>query len=82
LNNFEVLVRMLVDRIVVKYEINKRVRPFACWNQILFKAFGQLAARDNTMVKILSRQLLLPDCFRLLYIENQAFIKEKYTELQ
>ena len=41
------LPRRVFDRIVDKYEGNKRVRSFTCWNQMLCMVFGQLTARDS-----------------------------------
>ncbi len=41
------LPRRTFDRIVDKYEGNKFVRSFTCWNQMLCMVFGQLTARDS-----------------------------------
>lgn len=35
------------DYIVKKYDGNKRVRSFTCWNQLLVMLFGQLSARES-----------------------------------
>lgn len=35
------------DYIVEKYDGNKRVRSFTCWNQLLVMLFGQLSARES-----------------------------------
>jgi len=35
------------ERIVRKYEGNKGVRDFTCWNQMLCMIFGQLSARES-----------------------------------
>ena len=48
------LPRRVFDRIVDKYEGNKRVRSFTCWNQMLCMVFGQLTARDSMRDLILS----------------------------
>ncbi|MEZ5020251.1 MAG: IS4 family transposase [Bacteroidales bacterium] len=48
------LPRRLFDRIVDKYEGNKRVRSFTCWNQMLCMVFGQLTARDSMRDLMLS----------------------------
>ncbi len=37
------LPRRVFDRIVDKYEGNKYVRSFSCWNQMLCMVFGQLS---------------------------------------
>jgi len=39
--------RRAFDCIVEKYEGNKYVRSFTCWNQMLCMVFGQLTARDS-----------------------------------
>lgn len=48
------LPRRVFDRIVDKYEGNKHVRSFTCWNQMLCMVFGQLTARDSMRDLILS----------------------------
>ena len=35
------------ERIVRKYEGNKGIRGFSCWNQLLIMIFGQLSNRDS-----------------------------------
>lgn len=50
----EFLPRRVFDRIVEKYEGNKRVRSFTCWNQMLCMVFGQLTARDSMRDLMLS----------------------------
>jgi hypothetical protein len=41
------LPRRVFDRLVEKYEGNKHVRSFTCWNQMLCMVFGKLTARDS-----------------------------------
>jgi hypothetical protein len=48
------LPRRVFDRIVDKYDGNKHVRSFTCWNQMLCMVFGQLTARDSMRDLILS----------------------------
>ena len=48
------LPRRVFDRIVDKYEGNKHVRSFTCWNQMLCMVFGQLTARDSMRDLMLS----------------------------
>jgi len=48
------LPRRVFDRIVDKYEGNKYVRSFSCWNQMLCMVFGQLTARDSMRDLMLS----------------------------
>jgi len=43
----EFLPRRVFDRIVEKYNGNKHIRSFTCWNQMLCMVFGQLTNRDS-----------------------------------
>ena len=43
----EFLPQRIFDRIVMKYEGNKYVKHFTCWNQLLVMMFGQLSNRDS-----------------------------------
>ena len=43
----EFLPQRIFDRIVMKYEGNKYVKYFTCWNQLLIMMFGQLSNRDS-----------------------------------
>ena len=43
----EFLPQRIFDRIVMKYEGNKYVKHFTCWNQLLIMMFGQLSNRDS-----------------------------------
>ena len=43
----EFLPRRVFDRIDQKYNGNKHIRTFTCWNQMLCMVFGQLTARDS-----------------------------------
>jgi hypothetical protein len=43
----EFLPHRVFDRIVAKYNGNKYVRSFTCWNQMLCMVLGQLTARDS-----------------------------------
>jgi len=43
----EFLPARLFDKYVAKYEGNKKVRSFTCWNQLLCMIFGQLSNRDS-----------------------------------
>ncbi len=44
----------IFDRIVRKYNGNKYVRSFTCWNQLLCMVFGQLTSRDSMRDLMLS----------------------------
>ena len=41
------LPQRIFDGIVMKYEENKYVQHFTCWNQLLVMMFGQLSIRDS-----------------------------------
>ena len=43
----EFLPQRVFDRLVTKYNGNKNVRHFTCWNQLLCMIFGQLSSRDS-----------------------------------
>ncbi len=43
----EFLPQRIFDGIVMKYEGNKYVKHFTCWNQLLVMMFGQLSIRDS-----------------------------------
>ncbi len=43
----EFLPRRVFNRIVKKYNGNKYVRSFTCWDQMLCMVFGQLTSRDS-----------------------------------
>ncbi|MEN6322294.1 MAG: DUF4372 domain-containing protein, partial [Proteiniphilum sp.] len=46
--------RRVFDAIVTKYDGNKKIRTFTCWNQMLCMIFGQLTARDSMRDLMLS----------------------------
>ena len=50
----EFLPRRVFDTIVEKYQGNKYVRSFTCWNQMLCMIFGQLTNRDSMRDLMLS----------------------------
>ena len=43
----EFLPQRVFDRLVEKYEGNRYVKHFTCWNQLLCMVFGQLTNRDS-----------------------------------
>jgi IS4 transposase len=43
----EFLPQRVFDRLLTKYDGNKKVRHFTCWNQLLCMIFGQLSSRDS-----------------------------------
>jgi len=48
------LPRRVFDRLVKKYNGNKNVRSFTCWNQLLCMLFGQLTSRESMRDLMLS----------------------------
>jgi hypothetical protein len=59
------LPRRVFDRLVDKYEGNKHVRSFTCWNQMLCIMFGQLTARDSMRDLMLSLEAHQPKYYHL-----------------
>lgn len=43
----EFLPQRVFDRLVTKYNGNKSVKHFSCWNQLLCMLFGQLSSRES-----------------------------------
>ena len=43
----EFLPQRVFDTIVSKYDGNRYVKHFTCWNQLLVMVFGQLTNRDS-----------------------------------
>lgn len=43
----EFLPQQVFDTIVLKYDGNKYVKHFTCWNQLLVMVFGQLTSWDS-----------------------------------
>lgn len=43
----EFLPQRVFDRLVAKYDGNKSVKHFTCWNQLLCMLFGQLSSRES-----------------------------------
>ena len=43
----EFLPQRVFDPIVLKYDGNRYVKHFTCWNQLLVMVFGQLTNRDS-----------------------------------
>jgi hypothetical protein len=50
----EFLPRRVFDRLVLKYDGNKFVRTFTCWNQMLSLIFGQLTNRESLRELVLA----------------------------
>jgi hypothetical protein len=59
------LPRRSFDRIVEKYDGDKHVRSFTCWNQMLCMVFGQLTARDSMRDLMLSIEAHQPKYYHL-----------------
>ncbi len=43
----EFLPQRVFDRFEKKYDGNKKVRHFTCWNQLLYMIIDQLSSRDS-----------------------------------
>ena len=43
----EILSQRVFDRLVTKYNGNKSVKHFTCWNQLLCMLLGQLSSRES-----------------------------------
>lgn len=43
----EFLPQWMFDKIIKKYDGNRYVKHFTCWNQLLVMIFGQLTTRDS-----------------------------------
>ena len=61
----DLLPRRVFDRIVDKYEGNKYVKSFTCWNQMLCMVFGQLTSRDKLRDLMLSLEAHQPKYYHL-----------------
>jgi len=61
----EFLPRRTFDGLVDKYQGNKYVRSFTCWNQMLCMVFGQLTSRDSMRDLILSLEAHQPKYYHL-----------------
>ena len=53
------------DRLVLKYNGNKHVRHFSCWNQLLSMVFGQLTGRDSLRDLMISIEPHKPKYYHL-----------------
>ncbi len=53
------------DYIVKKYDGDKRIRTFSCWNQLLVMLFGQLSARESLRDTVASIQAHASKCYHL-----------------
>ena len=59
------LPRRAFDSIVERYDGNKYVRSFTCWNQMLCMVFGQLTSRDSMRDLMLSLEAHQPKYYHL-----------------
>ena len=59
------LPRRVFDRLVEKFEGNKHVRSFTCWNQMLCMVFGQQTARDSMRDLMLNLEAHQPKYYHL-----------------
>ncbi|MFO7969423.1 MAG: IS4 family transposase [Candidatus Izemoplasmatales bacterium] len=59
------LPRRVFHRIVEKYNGNKYVKSFTCWNQMLCMVFGQLTSRDSMRDLMMSLEAHKPKYYHL-----------------
>src|SRR6056297_219488 len=59
------LPQRVFDRLVSKYDGNKHVRHFTCWNQLLSMIFGQLTGRDSLRDLLVSIEPHKPKYYHL-----------------
>jgi len=59
------LPRRVFHRIVEKYNGNKYVKSFTCWNQMLCMVFGQLTSRDSMQDLMMSLEAHKPKYYHL-----------------
>jgi hypothetical protein len=59
------LPQRVFDRLVHKYNGNKHVRHFSCWNQLLSMVFGQLTGRDSLRDLMISIEPHKPKYYHL-----------------
>jgi len=59
------LPQRVFDRLVHKYNGNKHVRHFSCWNQLLSMIFGQLTGRDSLRDLMISIEPHKPKYYHL-----------------
>jgi hypothetical protein len=64
------LPRRAFDRIVDKYDGNKYVRSFGCWNLMFCMVFGQLTARDSMWDLVLSLEAHQPKYYHLGFVST------------
>ena len=59
------LPQRVFDRLVHKYNGNKHIRHFSCWNQLLSMIFGQLTGRDSLRDLMISIEPHKPKYYHL-----------------
>jgi hypothetical protein len=59
------LPKRIFDGLVTKYDANKYVRHFTCWNQLLCMVFGQLTGRDSLRDLMISIEPHKPKFYHL-----------------
>jgi hypothetical protein len=61
----EFLPQRVFDNFVTKYQGNKYVKHFSCWNQLLVMMFGQLTGRDSLRDLIVAVEAHSQKCYHL-----------------
>ena len=66
------LPKRIFDGIVAKYNGDKRVRHFSCWNQLLSMVFGQLTGRDSLRDLMISIEPHKPKYYHLGFVKGTS----------
>ena len=69
----EFLPQRVFDRIVEKYDGDKYVRHFSCWNQLLCMLFGQLTNRDSLRDLIITLEAHNKKSYHSTFIRNESY---------
>ncbi len=80
--------RSKFNRIVTKYDGDKYVKHFTCWNQLLALMFGQLSNRESLRDLIVALEAHHSKCYHLDMMWKHRFLhsfisrKHPYTILK
>lgn len=66
--------RSKFNRIIAKYDGNKYVKHFTCWNQLLAMMFGQLANRENLRNLKVALETHHSKCYHLGVCRNVSIL--------
>src|SRR5690606_40720010 len=74
--------RSKFNRIVAKYNGDKYVKHFTCWNQLLALMFGQLSNRESLRDLVIALDAHQSKCYHLGMGKNVSRSEEHMSELQ